>query len=122
MSTTRSDGGPGSGRHGDGAQPPHPTETPHPPQVTEADLEAMSQEQLARLAANLDDVEVVHNANPWPIPGTRAEKRAERAVALWFLISALCGLAFLAGVPVLAVRVPGSRRPRLRDATPSTRR
>jgi hypothetical protein len=56
----------------------------------------MSQEQLARLAANLDDVEVVHNANPWPIPGTRAEKRAERAVTLWFLISAICGLAFLA--------------------------
>ena len=76
MSTTRSDGGPGSGRHGDGARPPHPTETPHPPQVTEADLEAMSQEQLARLAANLDDVEVVHNANPWPIAGhPRGEAR-----------------------------------------------
>ncbi len=55
----------------------------------------MSQEQLARLAANLDDVEVVHNANPWPISGTRAEKRAARSVALWFLISAVCGLAFL---------------------------
>ena len=100
MSTTRSDGGPGSGSHGsgahgDGARPPHPTETPHPPQVTEADLEGMSQEQLARLAANLDDVDVVHNPNPWPIPDTRAEKRAERAVALWFLISALCGVAFL---------------------------
>ena len=100
MSTTRSDGGPGSGSHGsgahgDGARPPHPTETPHPPRVTEADLEGMSQEQLARLAANLDDVDVVHNPNPWPIPDTRAEKRAERAVALWFLISALCGVAFL---------------------------
>ena len=95
MTTTRPDGVPGSGQHGDGRQPPHPTETPHPPQVTDADVEAMSQEQLARLAANLDDVEVVHNANPWPIPGTRAEKRAERSVALWFLISAVCGVAFL---------------------------
>jgi ubiquinol-cytochrome c reductase iron-sulfur subunit len=96
MTTTRSGGGdPGSGQHGDGREPPHPTETPHPPQVTDADVEGMSQEQLARLAANLDDVEVVHNANPWPIPGTRAEKRAERAVALWFLISAVCGVAFL---------------------------
>ena len=28
-------------------------------------------------------------------PGTRAEKRAERAVALWFIISALSGLAFI---------------------------
>ena len=96
MSTTRSDGTHGSGNRGDAGEPPHPTETPHPPQVSEADLESMSQEQLARLAANLDDVEVVHNANPWPIPGTRAEKRAERAVTLWFLISAICGLAFLA--------------------------
>jgi ubiquinol-cytochrome c reductase iron-sulfur subunit len=91
MTTTR----PGGDAHGDGRQPPHPTETPHPPQVTDADVEAMSQEQLARLAANLDDVEVVHNANPWPIPGTRAEKRAERSVAMWFLISAVCGVAFL---------------------------
>jgi ubiquinol-cytochrome c reductase iron-sulfur subunit len=96
MTTTRSDGGRDSGSHGDGHQPPHPTETPHPPQVSDADLEGMSQEQLARLAANLDDVEVVHNADPWPIPGTRAEKRAERSVALWFLISAICGVAFLA--------------------------
>jgi ubiquinol-cytochrome c reductase iron-sulfur subunit len=94
MSTTRSDGHGGGG--GDSGEPPHPTETPHPPPVSDADLEGMSQEQLARLAANLDDVEVVHNANPWPIPGTRAEKRAERSVTLWFLISALCGAAFLA--------------------------
>ena len=121
MSTTRSDGGPGSGRHGDGAQPPHPTETPHPPQVTDADLEAMSQEQLARLAANLDDVEVVHNANPWPIPGTRAEKRAERAVAMWFLISALCGLAFLLAFLFWPheYRAPGDPG---YGCTPSTRR
>jgi len=95
MTTTRSDGPHGDGARGDAGQPPHPTETPRPPQVSEADLEGMTQEQLARLAANLDDVEVVHNPNPWPVPGTRAEKRAERAVALWFLISALCGVAFL---------------------------
>ena len=82
----------------------------------------MSQEQLARLAANLDDVEVVHNPNPWPIPGTRAEKRAERSVALWFLISAVCGPGVPRGVPVLAARVRGSGRPRLRGRTPSTPR
>jgi ubiquinol-cytochrome c reductase iron-sulfur subunit len=55
----------------------------------------MTPDQLATLAANLDDVEIVHNARKFPIPGTRAEKRAERAVALWFVISALSGLAFL---------------------------
>jgi ubiquinol-cytochrome c reductase iron-sulfur subunit len=61
-----------------------------------AELEAMTPDQLARLASELDDVEVVHNQRKWPIPGTRAEKRAERAVAAWFGISALAGLAFIA--------------------------
>jgi ubiquinol-cytochrome c reductase iron-sulfur subunit len=67
---------------------------PHSP--SDAELENMSQEELARLASTLDDVDVVHNQRVWPIPGTRAEKRAERAVAAWFGISALSGLAFLA--------------------------
>jgi ubiquinol-cytochrome c reductase iron-sulfur subunit len=69
--------------------------TSHREEPTPAELEDMSPEQLARLAAELDDVEIVHNAPKWPIPGTRAEKRAERSVALWFIISALAGLAFL---------------------------
>ena len=68
---------------------------PHPPSPTVAEVEDMSLEQRARLAANLDDVDVVHNQHKWPLPGTRAEKRAERSVALWFAISALSGLAFL---------------------------
>ncbi len=63
---------------------------------TSAELDDMTPEQLATLAANLDDVEIVHNQRKFPIPGTRAEKRAERAVALWFIISAISGLAFLA--------------------------
>ncbi len=69
----------------------------HPPseRPTPADLDDMTPDQLATLAANLDDVEIVHNQRKFPIPGTRAEKRAERAVALWFVISALAGLAFL---------------------------
>ena len=68
---------------------------PHPPSPTVAEVEDMSLEQRARLAAELDDVDVVHNQRKWPLPGTRAEKRAERSVALWFVISALSGLAFL---------------------------
>ncbi len=68
---------------------------PHPPSPTVAEVEDMSLEERARLAANLDDVDVVHNQRKWPLPGTRAEKRAERSVALWFAISALSGLAFL---------------------------
>lgn len=64
---------------------------------TEDELDGMSQEQLARLAGELDDVEVVHNTPKFPVPGTRAEKRAERSVALWFTISAISGLAFILG-------------------------
>ncbi|MGE0296807.1 cytochrome bc1 complex Rieske iron-sulfur subunit [Pseudonocardia sp.] len=63
--------------------------------LTAADLDEMSTDELARLATELDDVEVVHNQRRFPIPGTRAEKRAERAVATWFVLSALSGLAFL---------------------------
>jgi ubiquinol-cytochrome c reductase iron-sulfur subunit len=69
--------------------------TSHRDEPTAADLEDMSQDELARLASELDDVEVVHNAPKFPVPGTRAERRAEHAVALWFTISALSGLAFL---------------------------
>jgi ubiquinol-cytochrome c reductase iron-sulfur subunit len=71
-------------------------ENPHPPAPTEAELEDMTPDQLARLASELDDVVVVHNQRKFPVPGTRAEKRAERAVAFWFALSALSGLAFLA--------------------------
>jgi len=69
----------------------------HPPAApTAAEVEDMDLEQRARLAGDLDDVDVVHNQRKWPLSGTRAEKRAERSVALWFIISAVSGLAFLA--------------------------
>ncbi len=71
----------------------HPQSGPRTPTV--AELDEMTPEQLARLAAELDDVEIIHNQRKFPIPGTRAEKRAERSVALWFAISAISGLAFL---------------------------
>lgn len=60
-----------------------------------AELEDMSQAELARLAGDLDDVQVVHNTPKFPVPGTRAEKRAERAVAFWFALSAISALAFV---------------------------
>ncbi|WP_345417055.1 ubiquinol-cytochrome c reductase iron-sulfur subunit [Pseudonocardia xishanensis] len=62
---------------------------------TPEELERMSPEELERLASSLDDVEVVHNAPKWPIKGTRAEKRAERSVATWFVLSALAALGFI---------------------------
>ncbi|MBN9107729.1 MAG: ubiquinol-cytochrome c reductase iron-sulfur subunit [Pseudonocardia sp.] len=65
------------------------------PTPTAAELDEMSPEELARLATELDDVVVQHNAPKFPIPGTRAEKRAERAVAFWFGLSAIAALAFV---------------------------
>ncbi|MDR7301434.1 cytochrome bc1 complex Rieske iron-sulfur subunit [Haloactinomyces albus] len=63
------------------------------------DPAGMSREQLARLAGDLDDVEVVANTPRRPEPTTRAEKRAEKraewSVALWFVLSALLAIAFV---------------------------
>lgn len=89
MTTSRQAGEPQDG-------PALGTENPHPPATpTATELENMTPEQLARLAAELDDVDIVHNQRKWPVPGTRAEKRAERSVALWFAISAISMVAFI---------------------------
>jgi ubiquinol-cytochrome c reductase iron-sulfur subunit len=55
----------------------------------------MDRDQLVKLGTNLDGVEIVEYPTPWPVKDTRAEKRAERVVALWFAIAALAGLAFV---------------------------
>lgn len=62
---------------------------------TEAELAEMDRDQLVALGGQLDGVELAEYPDPWPVKGTRAEKRAERAVALWFLLAGLSGLAFL---------------------------
>ncbi|MDT7606660.1 MAG: ubiquinol-cytochrome c reductase iron-sulfur subunit, partial [Pseudonocardiales bacterium] len=69
--------------------------THSPARPTDAQLDDMNPEQLATLATELDDVVLLKNANRWPVPGTRAEKRAERAVARWFLLSAIAALVFV---------------------------
>ena len=68
----------------------------HAPQGAADDRDRTTPPHRARRAAARDDVEVVHNQDPWPVRGTRAEKRAARSVVLWFLVAALSGLAFLA--------------------------
>ncbi len=67
-----------------------PTELP-----SEAELAEMSRDDLVRLGTKMDGVELVHYEEKWPVSGTRAERRAQRVVATWFMISALSGLAFL---------------------------
>jgi ubiquinol-cytochrome c reductase iron-sulfur subunit len=66
-----------------------------PNSPTEAELAEMDRDQLVKLGTALDGVELVDYPTPWPVSGTKAEKRAERLVALWFLISGLAGLAFV---------------------------
>ena len=68
--------------------------TDRPPNApSETELDELSRSEMARLGNKLDDVEIVHLADQWPVKGTRAEKRAERGVAMWFLV---CGLSALA--------------------------
>ncbi|MBE8524990.1 ubiquinol-cytochrome c reductase iron-sulfur subunit [Amycolatopsis sp. H6(2020)] len=68
-------------------------EGPKPP--SEAELAEMDRDQLVKLGGALDGVEIVEYPTPWPVEGTRAEKRAERLVAFWFGLSALAGLGFV---------------------------
>lgn len=63
---------------------------------TEADLAEMSRDEKMRLGLALDDVELDSYQDNWPVKGTRAERRAERAVAAWFVIAGLSALAFVA--------------------------
>lgn len=60
-----------------------------------AELARMDRDELVTLGTKLDGVEMVEYPDPWPVKGTRAEKRAERLVAFWFGLSGLAGLAFV---------------------------
>lgn len=61
---------------------------------TEAELADMDRDELVKLGMKLDGVELVEYPDPWPVPGTRSEKRAERVVAGWFTLAGLSSLAF----------------------------
>jgi ubiquinol-cytochrome c reductase iron-sulfur subunit len=62
---------------------------------TDEQLASMSREELVELGGKLDGVETVFKEDRWPVPGTKAEKRAERAVAYWLLLGGISGLALL---------------------------
>lgn len=66
-----------------------------PGQPTDAELAAMSREELLELGGKIDGVEIVYKDERWPVPGTKAEKRAERLVAYWLMLGGLSGLALL---------------------------
>jgi hypothetical protein len=72
-----------------------PGQQGEPGQPSEAELNAMSGEELVALGGRLDGVETVFKEPRWPVAGTKAEKRAERLVAIWLLLGGLLGFALL---------------------------
>ena len=62
---------------------------------TDAELAQLSREELVELGGRIDGVETVFKEPRWAVEGTKAEKRAERAVAYWLLLGGVAGLALL---------------------------
>jgi ubiquinol-cytochrome c reductase iron-sulfur subunit len=59
------------------------------------EIRGMSQEEAMIAGAETDGVRIVHRRDRFPVRGTKAEKRAERGVALAFAISGLAGIGFI---------------------------
>lgn len=62
---------------------------------TSQELNSMSNEELARLGTELDEVTVAYRKERFPIPNDPAEKRAERSVVICFLLGIVFAIAFL---------------------------
>src|SRR5664280_2398407 len=79
------------------------TSTRHEHEATHGDAVVPDVDELAQLSteeqmvigAASQGVHIVHRRNRFPIPGTRAEKRAERAVSAFFVVAALAGVGFI---------------------------
>ncbi len=59
------------------------------------ELRGMTSEERMIAGAEIDGIHIVHRRERFPIPGTKAEKRAERSVAICFVIAAISGVAFI---------------------------
>jgi ubiquinol-cytochrome c reductase iron-sulfur subunit len=77
---------------------------------SEEELREMTPEEVMLAGTEADDVHVVHRRDRFPIRGTKAEKRAERGVALAFTISALGGVGFIVAFVALPYQwhLPGT--------------
>jgi ubiquinol-cytochrome c reductase iron-sulfur subunit len=70
---------------------------PAPDRADELDLEEFREADLTRkveMATERDGVTILHRRERFPVPGTRAERRAERAVASCFVLAFLGAVAF----------------------------
>jgi ubiquinol-cytochrome c reductase iron-sulfur subunit len=59
------------------------------------ELEEMSPEEAMIAGAEVDGIHIVHRRERFPVRGSKAEKRAERAVAACFGIAGLAGVGFI---------------------------
>ncbi|HEY3737289.1 MAG TPA: Rieske 2Fe-2S domain-containing protein [Jatrophihabitans sp.] len=59
------------------------------------ELKGMTDEERMLAGTEADDVHVLYREDRFPVRGTKAEKRAERGVALAFLLSAAGGIFFI---------------------------
>lgn len=66
-----------------------------PKKYTDEELDRMSRDELVELGTNLDGVDVAFQRDRWAVKGTKAEKRAERSVAFWFLLAGISAIAFI---------------------------
>lgn len=63
---------------------------------TDAELKKMSNDELAALGTQLDDVTVAFRKERFPVAGDPAEKRAAFGIGVWLTISIVAALGFLA--------------------------
>jgi quinol---cytochrome c reductase iron-sulfur subunit len=86
----------------DAVRPPSTREEHDPPGGIDLETyRGLPLEEQAARATELDGVDIVHRRERFPVPGTRAEKRAERAVAACFVLAFLGAVAFVVCYVVL---------------------
>jgi ubiquinol-cytochrome c reductase iron-sulfur subunit len=69
----------------------------HDVEREEIDLDdpRLSRFEIVREGARRDGVEIVHYEDPYPVKGTKAERRTVRTVASFFLLTGLAATAFM---------------------------
>ncbi|GAA4698180.1 ubiquinol-cytochrome c reductase iron-sulfur subunit [Phytohabitans rumicis] len=65
------------------------------PEEVDIDDPRLSRFEIVREGARRDGVEIVHYEDPFPVKGTKAERRMVRVVMAFFLLTGLAATAFL---------------------------
>ncbi|WP_337960565.1 hypothetical protein [Kutzneria chonburiensis] len=76
--------------------------------MTRDNLDGRTRDDLLRAGLEEDGVRLVRYADRWPLPGTRAERRAVRGVMGWLGLSALLGVACIVLYLVWPFRYPAA--------------